>query len=139
GNLDAKFILPEKDIKLSDLSFNQRTKQINNYYTIRQNASWEIPYEKNEEKSDLKEFLNYMTSEFVKGDIPIPIYSNRINHEFTRLTNNSINPTQFDMPLTGAVAIRFLLASLDLLTLDRQIRVELFELNEEIYELENEG
>ena len=43
------------------------------------------------------------------------------------------------MPLTGAVAIRFLLASLDLLTLDRQIRVELFELNEEIYELENEG
>ena len=85
----------------------EKTKQINNYYTIRQNASWEIPYEKNEEKSDLKEFLNYMTSEFVKGDIPIPIYSNRINHEFTRLTTNSINPTQFDMPLTGAVAIRF--------------------------------
>ena len=139
GNLDPQFIFPEKDRKLSNLSFNQRTKQINNYYTIRQNASWEIPYEKNEEKSDLKEFLNYMTSEFVKGDIPIPIYSNRINHEFTRLTNNSINPTQFDMPLTGAVAIRFLLASLDLLTLDRQIRVELFELNEEIYELENEG
>ena len=139
GLKNSRFILSEKNIKLSDLSFGQKTKQINNYYTIRQNASWEIPYEKNEEKSDLKEFLNYMTSNFVRGDIPIPIYSDRINHEFTRLTTNFINPTQSDIPLTGAVAIRFLLASLDLLTLDRQIRVELFELNEEIYELENEG
>jgi hypothetical protein len=38
------------------------------------------------------------------------------------LNNVYINPTQFDIPLTGAETIRSFLKNLDLYPLDRQIR-----------------
>ncbi len=109
-----------------------RKKQFNNYYTVPQTASWEI-------QDDLNKFSYYMSSSFENEDIPIPIYLDRIKDQFMLLNNIYINPTQFDIPLTGAEAIRFFLTNLDLQLLDRQIRVELFELNEEIHEFENQN
>jgi DNA-directed RNA polymerase subunit beta' len=109
-----------------------RKKPINNYYTICQNTSWEI-------QDDLNKFLYYMSSSFEMNDIPIPVYFDRIKDQFMLLNNIYINPTQFDIPLTGAEALRCFLSNLDLQLLDRQIRIELFELNEEIHEFENQN
>ncbi len=109
-----------------------KKRQINNYYTVPQTASWEI-------QDDLNKFSYYMSSSFESEDTPIPIYLDRIKDQFMLLNNIYINPTQFDIPLTGAEAIRSFLINLDLHLLDRQIRVELFELNEEIHEFENQN
>ena len=105
-------------------------QQINNYYTVCQTASWETQFH-------LNQFSYYMSASFGVDDIPIPAYFDRIKDQFMLLNNIYINPTQFDIPLTGAEAIRSFLKNLDLYPLDRQIRVELFELNEEIHEFEN--
>jgi DNA-directed RNA polymerase subunit beta' len=110
SNLSSSELLVKESIKtregqnpklheVSNLEIKKlgQKKQINNYYTIFQNTSWEI-----------------------------------------LLNNIYINPTQFDIPLTGAEALRSFLSNLDLQLLDRQIRIELFELNEEIHEFENQ-
>ena len=109
-----------------------QNKQINNYYTVFQTASWEI-------QDDLNKFSYYMSASFGSDDMPIPVYFDRVKDQFMLLKNIYINPTQFDIPLTGAEAIRSFLTNLDLQLLDRQIRVELFELNEEIHEFENQN
>ena len=117
-------------IKSEASNLGSPKQQINNYYTVCQTASWKKPFH-------LNDFSYYMSASFGVDDVPIPAYFNRIKDQFMLLNNIYINPTQFDIPLTGAEAIRSFLTDLDLYPLDRQIRVELFELNEEIHEFEN--
>nr|YP_009105098.1 beta' subunit of RNA polymerase [Edaphochlorella mirabilis]AIT93775.1 beta' subunit of RNA polymerase [Edaphochlorella mirabilis] len=105
---------------------------LNNYYTVSQTCSWKT-------QSDLDKFSCYMTCLPQCEDIPIPSYSNRINNKFIFSNNVYLNTTQLSTVLTGPEAIRYFLANLDLQLLDRQIKVELFELNEEIHAFENIG
>lgn len=111
----------------SDINFyNFKTKKStsNNYYAISQDSSWEIQDDWN--------FFSYYISAFPgKKDILIPFYFNRISRFETQ--------TSVNYPLIGGEAIRNLLLNLDLAFLDRQLRVEIFELNEEITDLENQG
>ena len=122
---------PEFDISLAP----GRTKKsiLNNYYAISQDCSWELP-------DDWNFFIYYITSFPNQKDIPIPYYLNRI----TKFDNISLGlttsfATQTNISLIGGEAIRTLLLNLDLPLLDRQIRVELFELNEEMGDLEVQG
>lgn len=48
-----------------------------------------------------------MSASFGTDDIPIPAYFDRIKDQFMLLNNIYLNPTQFDIPLIGAEAIRF--------------------------------
>nr|YP_009105340.1 beta' subunit of RNA polymerase [Koliella longiseta]AIT94017.1 beta' subunit of RNA polymerase [Koliella longiseta] len=143
--LETKLLLSQESSKLSldnlrkitsfqdnQLNNFSKKKQINNYYTVFQNTAWE-------NQEDINTFSYYMSASFGTEDIPIPVYFDRIKDQFMLLNNIYLNPTQFDIPLIGAEAIRFFLKNLDLQALDRQIRVELFDLNETIPEFENEN
>jgi DNA-directed RNA polymerase subunit beta' len=145
SKLQTKLLLSQESSRLSlenlrkitsfqdkELNKFKKKKQINNYYTVFQNTSWE-------NQEDINTFSYYMSASFGTDDIPIPAYFDRIKDQFMLLNNIYINPTQFDIPLIGAEAIRFFLTNLDLQALDRQIRVELFDLNETIPEFENEN
>nr|YP_009105175.1 beta' subunit of RNA polymerase [Pseudochlorella signiensis]AIT93854.1 beta' subunit of RNA polymerase [Pseudochlorella signiensis] len=122
----------ETSLTKTPVEKSSQNKQVNNYYTIFQTASWEV-------QDDLNKFSYYMSASFEAEDTPIPIYFDRIKDQFLLLNNIYINPTHFDIPLTGAEALRSFLKNLDLQLLNRQIRVELFELNEEIHEFENQN
>lgn len=91
---------------------------INNYYSIAKDCSWEMQNEWNC-------FLYYMSSLIKNEDTCIFLYSNW--------------QTYRSAYYVGAQAIRQLLVNLDLSLLDKQLRFELFELNEEIHLLENQG
>ena len=81
-------------------------------------------------KNKLKEIPEFYSN-------PQEFYSNP--QEFYSNPQEFYSNPQLTLTLTGAEAIRYFLENLDLQFLDRQIRVELFELNEEMYELENQG
>ena len=123
--------LPHKTSE-SQLTQFCKKKQINYYYTIGQKTSWENP-------KNLTEFCLYMLASLDVTDLPIPFYSGRIKDQVIYLQNVSNRPPQFNIPLTGADALRSLLTNLDLQLLDREIRVQLFEVNEEINEFENQN
>jgi len=119
-------------VKGKALNKLSKKKKINNYYTVFQNAAWA-------NQEDINTFSYYMSASFGIGDIPIPAYFDRIKDQFMLLNNIYLNPTQLDIPLIGAEAIRFFLKNLDLLALDRQIRVELFDLSELIPDFDNDN
>jgi DNA-directed RNA polymerase beta' subunit len=157
-----KVLLSEREFPEEKLKKKLGGKKIpiNNYYTISQECSWEI-------QDDWNKFLYYMLSYPEDKDIPVPFYLSRIRNpvnnlsEVRELCSNQISginnfystnsvsnldeirelysSPQINLPLTGAEAILYFLENLDLQLLDRQIRVELFELNEEINEFENQG
>ena len=121
-----------EEIKKTKINLYKQKKPINNYYSILQNCSWEI-------QDDWNKFLYYMTAYPDQNETLIPRYKKRIKHEPSKIINLYGNNSSLTIPLTGAESILYFLANLDLQLLDRQIRVELFELSEEIYEFENQG
>ena len=102
-------------------------EEINNYYTVLKNSSWET-------QEDINTFSYYMSASFETDDIPIPVYFDRIKDQFQLLNKIYINPTQFQLPLIGAEVIQFFLKKLNLQFLDKQLRIEIFELNQLIPE-----
>lgn len=120
-----------------------KKSNLNNYYAISQDCSWEL-------LDDWNFFIYYITSFSHKLDTPIPDYFNRITtfdsksgtsfSSLSSLTPNKTNEGEVLLPaLIGGEAIRTLLVNIDLPLLDRQMRVELFELNEEMTDLESQS
>lgn len=98
-----------------------KSKKSQTYFSLStQNSSWEI-------QEDWTYFLYYMTAPIEKEDLPI--------HSF--LTDN-LNQILYSTQLLGAEAIQDLLINLDFAVLDRELRVQLFFINDDINDLENE-
>jgi len=93
-----------------------------------------------EAQHDIHDLSRYMSASFEDEDTPIPLYFNQIKDHFLLLKNIYNNPTHFDIPvpLIGAEALYFLLQTVDLQFLNEQIKSELFELDGEIREFENQ-
>ena len=103
------------------------------YYSISsQHCSWEI-------QEDWNYFVYFMSASPEKGDrLQTPMFQTPI----TSVGEKDTDPSQsFGMKSyfsqTGAFAIRSLLSQLDLPVLDRELRSELFFINEQINEFEN--
>lgn len=91
------------------------------YYSLsNQNSSWEI-------QEDWTYFLYYMTAPIEEIDKPIKNYLPNKNKQL-----------YYSSQELGAEAIQKLLSELDFATLDRELRVQLFFINEDITDLENE-
>ena len=116
-----------------DVENNGKCKKsiLNNYYAISQDCSWEL-------SDDWNFFIYYITSFPDSNDVPIPYYLPRIT-KYEPLSIGNTNQNQTSFSLIGGEAIRTLLLNIDLPLLDRQMRVELFELNEEITDLETQN
>ena len=108
---------------------DKRDESLNNYYTVSQDCSWEL-------QDDWNKFLYYMRAYPEQTDIQIPLYKNRIDNQKKSF---SLNFTQPNAPRTGAEAIKFFLSNINLRLLEKQIRIELSEINEEIDGFENQG
>jgi DNA-directed RNA polymerase subunit beta' len=101
-------------------SFSNLEKSKTYFSLSIQNSSWEI-------QEDWTYFLYYMTAPIDKKDVSIDNYLEKNQRQFNY-------PTQ----QLGAEAIRDLLTNLDFAVLDRELRVQLFFINEDITDLENE-
>jgi len=98
-----------------------QSKKSKTYFSLStQNSSWEI-------HEDWTYFLYYMTAPIEKEDIPIQPFLNDNSPEVNYSTQQ-----------LGAEAIRDLLINLDFAVLERELRVQLFFINEDITDLENE-
>jgi DNA-directed RNA polymerase subunit beta' len=96
-------------------------KRSQTYFSLSiQNSSWEI-------HEDWTYFLYYMTAPVEKEDILIQSYLNQNSQK-----------GYHSIQQLGAEAIRDLLINLDFAVLDRELRVQLFFINEDINDLENE-
>jgi DNA-directed RNA polymerase subunit beta' len=98
-----------------------QSKKSKTYFSLStQNSSWEI-------HEDWTYFLYYMTAPIEKEDIPIQPFLNDNSPE-----------VHYSTQQLGAEAIRDLLINLDFAVLERELRVQLFFINEDITDLENE-
>lgn len=98
------------------------------YYSLStQTSSWEI-YE------DWTYFLYYMSAPVEKGDIPISLNQSLDSNKL----NNHSNEINYSLQLIGAEAIRNLLITLDCSVLERELKTQLFFINEDIIDLEIE-
>lgn len=96
-------------------------KKINYLYSLSsKTSSWEIA-------EDWNYFLYYMTAPKLNTDTPIK----------SNLVEKSENSKQYENQL-GASAIYNVLKTLDFPSLERELRFQLFFLNEDIHDLENE-
>lgn len=99
--------------------FSEKRNKI--YYSLSpQNSSWEL-------HEDWTYFLYYMTAPFQKIDIPIKNYLKK-----------TLSPLYSFNQQLGAEALRNLLSELNFATLERKLRVQLFFINEDIFDLERE-
>jgi DNA-directed RNA polymerase subunit beta' len=101
--------------------------------------SQEFPWQS---EKDRNYFLGYMTCLPKDGDIPIPTYSNLVENveiDISDFNLTGIETVRKVLANTGALAINKRLKELDLVVLDKILRVELTELKEDIIELENQG
>lgn len=109
-----------RSIKAS--SDNTKSKNILSLFGLSKRFVWE-----SQEEEGL--FRYYSTATSVSNDIPVSAYSFLPNIKFTN--------SYLDQPLTGAEAILNLLKTIDLAGLERQISHEVFELQEEIEDIES--
>nr|YP_009106260.1 beta' subunit of RNA polymerase [Interfilum terricola]AIT95126.1 beta' subunit of RNA polymerase [Interfilum terricola] len=115
-------------VNFKNEEFCLKKNLMNTYYVISQDCSWEM-------QDDWNFFNYYITNPPFKDDKLIFSYNSKIlNFDHLILSKTKLNNF-----LTGGEAIRLLLSNLDLALLDRQLRMELFEYNEQINEFENQN
>lgn len=93
-------------------------------------------------EKDRISFFKYISSSPKPEDIPIPLYVEFAENSEKLFSNLNVTGTEAVRKVlanTGALAIRKRLVQLNLDVLDKILKDELFELNEEIHELENKG
>ncbi len=114
-NISNNFSVPKNSLYSSFLK-NPKT-----FYSLsNQNSSWEI-------QEDWTYFLYYMTAPIEQIDRPIQNY--------LKIKNSQIYGSNQEL---GAEALKYLLTELDFATLERELRVQLFFINDDISELEQE-
>lgn len=119
-------------IQLGEEIESNYLEKIPHHYSISsQHCSWEI-------QEDYNYFLYYMTAPTFPSDIPIPKKSIRKNI-LTKANHSMIDSRSesFHSQL-GAEAIYNLLCNLDFPCLDRELRIQLFFINEDLNDLETE-
>ena len=109
----------------SKLFFNSDRKKFNNLLSLC-GLSKRFVWESQEEEGL---FRYFSTSEYANDDQPIALYS--------FLPNLKLQNSYFEYPLTGSEAILNLLKIIDLSGLERQINQEIFEMQEEIEDIES--
>nr|YP_009106416.1 beta' subunit of RNA polymerase [Geminella minor]AIT95282.1 beta' subunit of RNA polymerase [Geminella minor] len=125
---DPNFFFNMGNFKNDGFSSSFKKNLMNTYYVISQDCSWEM-------QDDWNFFNYYITNPPFQDDKLISSYNSKIlNFNNFILSKNKLNNF-----LTGGEAIRLLLSNLDLSLLDRQLRMELFEYNEQITEFENQN
>lgn len=93
-------------------------------------------------EKDRISFFKYISNSPKPEDIPIPLYVEFAENSETLFSNLNITGTEAVRKVlanTGALAVRKRLVQLNLDILDKILKDELFELNEEIHELEDKG
>jgi DNA-directed RNA polymerase beta' subunit len=131
----------EDDKKIQSYGKNEGLKKnsSNNYYTISQKV-----YSFCERDTDWNTFLYYMASYPKENEVPITHYFNRLNRSQILPSSKSFfNKKTFyfqqSEPVSGSEAIHNFLSNINLHLLDYHIRLNLFDLNAEIEDFENQG
>jgi DNA-directed RNA polymerase subunit beta' len=107
---------------ISNIESSKTTlKENSSYFSLSNNtSSWEIG-------EDWTYFLYYMTAPTEKSDKAVK--GKIVSHSFQK---------NYSMQQLGAESIRNLLMNLDFAILERELRIQLFFINEDIHDLENE-
>jgi len=120
--------LQKKIVKNSqEVNFLSEKKFLADFYCISRTFSAET-------ETDWDAFISYIESIPLENDVAIPIYKNFLNRKSSK---ESFPGPKTDK--TGAEALYLLLSQLDLVLVEKQLRHELFELNEKLYNLHNKG
>jgi DNA-directed RNA polymerase subunit beta' len=124
--------LIEFNSKFSDrLTENIETKSIFNSFSVKNRASGSSTLYRKftwEYQDDWNIFKFFISAPAYAVDEPIPFYNNQ--------AKQSVHNLYIDRALTGAEAIKNLLSSIDLSLLDQQLSSEIYEMSEEIDELD---
>ena len=121
------FLEKKKINKSQKVNFLSETKFLADFYCISRNFSAET-------ETDWDAFFSYMETIPLQKDVAIPIYKNFLNRKSSK--------ESFPGPKTektGAEALYLLLSQLDLVLVEKQLRHELFELNEKLFNLHNKS